>query len=644
MKRFAALAIALFIALPAARAEENPDDQYVIIYTLIQQGDASLNSGEQQQALGDYSEALRELEQFKQVNGDWNPTIVNYRLKYLTEKITALAPQVPQTNAPVAAGAPPTPPAPQDLQSQIASLNAQIHQLQTDDATLQAKLKEALSVQPASVSADAFAQMQAQVTALTKENDLLKATAAQAANAAPQTNPQLQQALADQTARANQLTQQNQSLQARVQSLTPDANAAEALREENALLKKEMSAMNAVPAGSNSGMEAVLARANQLTQENQALQARVQSLTTDASDAEALREENALLRKELNDAGSANAATANGDLAAARRQIAQFQADATADWLEKTALENRVKQWQEEAVYSTTGGIAPPAQSDLQSQIRELTLERDNLLAELGEANKKLYGRNQSAAGQIDTLAQQIETLRARVAVDEAQPVPYTPQELALFAPEPVKANPNAEKKSIHALPNGAAVLVAEAQNYYTNGEYEQAAADYQKILQRDENNPLALGNLAAIELEENQLDDADTHIQNALAQNPNDAYNLTILGRVKFSEGKFDDALDALDRAAKLDPQNPQIQNFLGVALAEKGLRAQAENSFRKAILIDPNYGDAHKNLAIIYLSANPPMVELARWHYEKALAAGLPPSPDFEKMLNAQNAASSQ
>jgi Tfp pilus assembly protein PilF/shikimate kinase len=631
MKFFAATVVALLLALPAARAQENPDDQYVIIYTLIQQGDTDVNAGQPQQALQQYTEAQSELQRFQQVYGDWNPTIVNFRLKYLAERIAVLTPQsAPKTNPPPPAAAQ-SAPAPAELQSQIASLNAQIRQLQSDDSTLQAKLKEALSVQPTTVNADQLAQIQQQLQQLAKENELLKATAA--SNAAPQINPQLQQALAAQTARANQLVQENQSLQSRVQSLSTSAQDAEALREENALLKKEMAGMNASSSPNSNSLA--------LTQENQDLRARVQALMTDASAVEALREENAVLKRQL---ASANpAAQGGGIVAMAQQQVAQFQAQETADWLERKALENRIQQWQEESVSSTT---TPPLDtSDLQSQIRELAQERDNLLAELGEANKKLYGRNnQNTAQQMDILAQQVETLRARVAVDEAQPVPYTAQELALMAPPPVTPNPNAEKKSIRELPGGAAVLVAEAQNYYTKGQYGQAAADYEKILKSDQNNPLALANLAAIELEENQLADADQHIQAAVAQTPNDAYNLTILGRIKFSEGKYDDALDALDHAAKLDPQSAEIENFLGVALAEKGLRSQAETAFRKAILIQPDYADAHKNLAIVYLSAHPPEVELARWHYEKALASGMPPNPEFEKMLDAEGTTNHQ
>ena len=68
---------------------------------------------------------------------------------------------------------------------------------------------------------------------------------------------------------------------------------------------------------------------------------------------------------------------------------------------------------------------------------------------------------------------------------------------------------------------------------------------------------------------------------------------------------------------------------------MSHKGLRAQAETALRKAIELDPNYGAAHNNLAVIYLGEKPPMAELARWHYQKALDLGQPRNPDLEKML---------
>ncbi|MGH8024497.1 MAG: tetratricopeptide repeat protein [Limisphaerales bacterium] len=586
MKFFAVLVIAALLAVPSARAQQSPDDQYVIIYVLIQQGDADLTSGQPRRALGDYTEAQRELKQFQQVYSDWNPLIVNYRLNYLAQKIAALTPRPVATNAPSPSVSAPTP---ADWQQQLGKLDGQVRQLQGQNETLQARLKEALSVQPTGASAAAYNQLQEQVRQLSKENDLLKATTAQITNSPPTAaagaeNPKLPEELASETARAAQLARANEALETKILALTSDADAAEALRGENALLKKELAGVH-LPGQTN---------------------------------------------------GGAGLAVARTEIAQLRARVKEMQSDATENWLEKAALENRVQQLQETSL-SAALEAAPSDQPDLQSQIRELKQERDQLLAQLGRANRKLKSRkSESAATQMDALAKQIETLRDRVEVDEGETVPYTPRELALFTPEPLASNPRAEKKSYRKLSGATAVLVAEAQVDFGNHRFGKAAADFEQALKHNKNNPLALANLASAELEENKMARADADIRAALALEPNDPFNLTVLGRVRFSEGNLDGALDALDRAVKLDPQNAQIQNFLGVALAQKGLRVQAETAFRKAVQIDPNYGEAHKNLAIIYLSTVPPMVEMARWHYEKALVAGVPPNPQIEQMLN--------
>ena len=60
-----------------------------------------------------------------------------------------------------------------------------------------------------------------------------------------------------------------------------------------------------------------------------------------------------------------------------------------------------------------------------------------------------------------------------------------------------------------------------------------------------------------------------------------------------------------------------------------------------RKAVQLDPGYANAHNNLAVVYISQQPPLVELARWHYQKALAAGHPSNPELEKLLDAKQSA---
>jgi Flp pilus assembly protein TadD len=484
-------------------------------------------------------------------------------------------------------------------------LHEQVQRLQADNTTLQSKLKEALGAQPAAIDSRELTRARETIRSLMKENDLLKVSLSQgktgtapgragaeldALKLAELALAEANQKLAEQTARAGKLALENQALQSRVQALLAGPEAMAALREENALLKKQLAGLK--PAAPN----------------------------------------------------PAEAARLKAELDAARKRIAALQAAAEVGFLEKAALENRVRQLQIAAVNSAPLP-PPPNQAENEARIRALTQERNNLLAKLGEANQELYGRRkQDAAARINVLTDEVNALRARLAVDEAQVIPYTPEELALFKqPAPQLANRDAQKKSIKELPGGSAQLVAEAEHYFSARQFDKAEDDYQKILQRDENNGLVLANLATIEMEQGKLEDADKHITAAVAQSPNDAYNLSILGYLKFRQEKYDDALDALSRAARLDPRNPEIENYLGVTLSHKGLRKQAETALRKAIQLDPNYGPAHNNLAVIYINQQPPLVELARWHYQKALDLGQPHNPDLEKVLDAKAAPAS-
>ena len=253
-------------------------------------------------------------------------------------------------------------------------------------------------------------------------------------------------------------------------------------------------------------------------------------------------------------------------------------------------------------------------------------------------AQKELYGRNaKSKAARVDELANELETLRARLDIYESKPVPYTKEELALFQkPQSPAADPHAGEKSVRELPAGTVELVAEAQRDFSEKSYEQAEQKYQQVLQRDDKNVDTLANLATIQLEMGHFADAEKNIKTALSVAPDDAFSLSILGNLKFRQGKYDEALDALSRAAKKDPRNAEIQNFLGLTLSQKGMRTAAETAFRKAIILNPNYGGAQNNLAVFYLTQQPPSIELARWHYNKAIAAGFPHNPEMEKLMD--------
>jgi len=320
-------------------------------------------------------------------------------------------------------------------------------------------------------------------------------------------------------------------------------------------------------------------------------------------------------------------------LAAAEAQIAALQSERDILQLERAALEGRVTQF-------LAGGEGGSGRGSDARKLQQLEKQVAELQQELAEANRRLAAQPGTKSGEsADALAAQLAEARAQLEVYEAKPVPYTDEELALFRSGPAQLaaadQPARKSSAIPKPPAGSAALIAEAQRHFVRGEFTEAEAQYQQVLLKDDRNVYTLANLAAIQMEEGKMEDAEKNLQRALSIAPNDAYSLQTLGFLKFRQQDYDGALQQLSRAAQLDPSNAEIQNYLGITLSHEGQRAAAETALRKAVQLQPGYSSAHNNLAVVYATQNPPMVELARWHYEKALAGGHPKNPQLEKLF---------
>lgn len=284
------------------------------------------------------------------------------------------------------------------------------------------------------------------------------------------------------------------------------------------------------------------------------------------------------------------------------------------------------------ALSNKTNAVTSEEIEKLQEQITALEKERDLLKVELEQARNKKSGPNSTSRDK------EIERLLARLAAVEARPTPFTAKELAMFRESPAQLAPveTKPKKKSRELPPGAGALVAQAERDFAARRLAEAEQKYLEVLRQDEDNVYILGNLAATQLEMNHIDDAEKNIKTALQTDPDDAFSLTLLGIIKFRQNKFDEALDLLSCAAKINPDNAETQNYLGITLSQKGQRAAAEAALRKAVQLQPNYAGAHHNLAVIYATQNPPFLELARWHYQRALSLGHPKNPELEKILS--------
>ncbi|HEY5915614.1 MAG TPA: tetratricopeptide repeat protein [Verrucomicrobiae bacterium] len=599
MKRYFVLAIAILVGSLVGAPAQGLDEQYVQIFNMIQEADG-LSTSQPAKALAKYADAQTLLQRLQKGSPDWNPKVVAFRLAYVGAKIDSLSTNAPQPAVPVQgetnkapapavtnAAVAPTPAAlPAEVEAQLATLKDQVRQLQADRIVMEAKLKEALSVQPAEADPRELAKSEEKVKSLQKENELLKAAVdaekSKTANTDPKALDAAQQALATANRQlvetketAAKLTIERDALQNKLKT-NPDAAA---LLAENQLLKQKLLATGATPAQTDD-------TAKRLSQ--------------------------------------------------AQTEIASLQSDRELLRLEKAALENRLKS---AASNTVTSSVLPGPGADSPARVRQLERDRDDLQKKLDAANKTLYGRKGKAvASRVEQLELDLSNARARLEVFEARQVPYSPEELALLRTpdaKPVAASARATRTSSRQLPPGSTRLVTEAETWFAARQFDKAEAAYTGVVRMDPRNVPALANLAVVQIEAGHLDQAEKSILAALAEDPESPFSLRTLGLLRFRQAKYDDALDALSRAAKLDPDNPEIQNHLGLVLSEKGMRVPAETALRKAIQLQPNYGRAHYNLAIVYMNQQPPAIELARWHYKKAMVLGEAPNSEVETKL---------
>jgi Flp pilus assembly protein TadD len=284
--------------------------------------------------------------------------------------------------------------------------------------------------------------------------------------------------------------------------------------------------------------------------------------------------------------------------------------------------------------------------------LRNIVVRERQEEARRDEARKLVLAELDRLKVRSDLLNKQIEFL--------AQPVTkLSTEELALFRqpvvsisneqPGVFKASFVFEKKSTaapgkssamatstpKALPNELQEVARAARKNVEQGKYRTAEKQYQTILAKDPKNLDALSNLGVVYFRTGKIRSAESTLKKVLAIAPNDDFVLTTLGIVHYRQSRFDEALKELRKAIEINPNSATAHNYLGITASQKGRQQEAEKEMLQAIAKDPNYADAHFNLAVILISTQPSSRELAREHYARATALGTQPSPSLERLL---------
>lgn len=154
-----------------------PDDDYIAVYRTLSNADAEQIQGHLRDARRNYQEARERLLALHRAYPSWNEKVVGFRLRYIEEKLTQLGPDEPGSPNASAPASPATPSvAPEgEVLDQFNRLNQQIGELTHDRKVLEAKLREALSAQPAPIDPRELQQAVEKISALQSTNQVLSA-------------------------------------------------------------------------------------------------------------------------------------------------------------------------------------------------------------------------------------------------------------------------------------------------------------------------------------------------------------------------------------------------------------------------------------------------------------------------------------
>ncbi len=688
-RRSGAAGLTLFFLLSVTGAawgqQDDPSDIFLKAYLSAQQGEKLEHQNRFKTALAKYRFAGSLIEELRKSHPDWQPAVVDYRGRKISEGILRLQERMTtqtQLNAsasPLPEIAPAAPesnawsePGPEVVAPQVTETTSEMSRdTAIKDATK--KLRDQVNQLQAALN-----KTRGGLQTARNEKETVDGHLKETDSKLQRAQNELDKAKKSESQARPQLTQMQESLNASKASEVNRDTEQEQLRKEITELKQAVAAADQARLTAEKqrdDTQGKFAEANNhivvlererddaLSQLKSAKETeqRFQSLIAEKNDLQqklAISEEKV---RKLNETDPKNAE----QLAETEHQMAELQEQLTETRNRNQYLAARAAELDVELEHANTdlqaASLAAGNSSESAQLARENELLRNIVVRERQEearrddARKLVLTELNQLNVRSDVLNKQIELL--------VQPVTkLTSEELALFRqpvvsisdekPGVFKASFVFEKqlptssvttaKSDTAGATTRKVVADDVQKIavaaYKNaeqGKYRAAEKQYQEILATDHNNLDALSNLGVVYLRIGRIRSAESTLKKALALAPDDDFVLTTLGIVHYRQSRFDDALLELRRAIEINPDSATAHNYLGITASQKGRQEEAEKEILQAISKNPNYADAHFNLAVVLIATQPASKELAREHYARATALGTQPSPPLEKLL---------
>ncbi len=329
---------------------EEPEDQYVPIYLMMQQAEELEQAGSGTTALVKFREAQAQLDKLQTAFPLWNAKLVSFRQRYVTAKISSLEKQYPGVGLPAASTITNAPvPVAVNVQAQVDELRNQLRQALADREILQGKLREALSVQPAASDPRELAKADEQIRQLQKTNDLLQVALTQ------------EKMRAAKMVGTEQIGEFQKSVEDLRKKLAGQMEIADALAKEKEALQKQVRGKSGAVGKTNEA--ALKSLQNELAAANRQLESQERANLE-------LAKKNEVLKKQLQErqttAPDARELKKAQDILAETQRKLELQSQLAADYLkEKSGLEKQVRDTESRLVKMADPDDLKAAQSAL---------------------------------------------------------------------------------------------------------------------------------------------------------------------------------------------------------------------------------------------------------------------------------------
>jgi Flp pilus assembly protein TadD/septal ring factor EnvC (AmiA/AmiB activator) len=649
MTRLGSLLLAglLFVVTSAPAQSDDPSETFLKAYMTAQQGEKLERDNQFTRALAKYRLAGSLLEELKKTHSDWQPAIVEYRSRKVSESILRVQSKsgtqqdLAATNAPPAEAQPSPPqsteptveigpnkskpsiivqpagqasPAPKTRDSVVEAAAPAPATNDTAIKNATRKLREKVEQLEAELH-----QSRSKVSEVEEEKEKLNSKLKQSNSKLEQAQQELEKTKGAEKNVRGQLAEAQGSLKKIQETGNGDAKAQEALKGEIAQLKKALTVAEqgrATAEKERDSQNAKLADANsqiaKISKERDDALGQLVGLKDSEHRVAVLLAENTELKEKLATAEqtvrevSEDKPKKEQELADARKQLEDLRAQLEASQKQNKDFEVEVASLRsqlEDTSSQLEKAKLTGANADETAKItRENQILRNIVVRERQEEARREQAKKLMLA-EFDKLKIKSDTLNEQIAL-LAQPVTkLTDEELALLrqpvisisdeSPNTVKASFTYAKPSTGNQPGEPIVETTDSaappEANLQNGFKPNVPTDLIDIAKQAKEN-----------FDQGKYHAAERQYQELLTKSPNNLYSLSNLGVVYFRTGKLKAAELTLKKAVAIAPKDEFAHTTLGIVYYRQSKFDDALNELTKSLAINPKSAAAHNYLGI--------------------------------------------